>query len=269
MINNETSCLNSFILSWNMRNMRGLPLVQSSHKSMNFGITGITMGEYPLEGWKKYFLEVPQSGNKKDISGRSNRVIAFYENDNEHECKRTMKLPKYADNDGFGLKEMNVLVRNWNSIGLPEDIPCIAIALNASGLNSDYREIQYVTVVAIWSDGICRIFSLDWYEGPLEDCITPEWYMETSKLMNIKKATDILEKVYENLNLGSMSFSVFPLPTLLGKYLNENKNETSHDTWKQEWRYSSLKELRPDLMSLLARVEDMFSVDKLESEMHG
>ena len=205
MIEEDREILTPFVLSWCLRNCTSNPRFVTPEDS---AIIGTCSGIYPIDGWKPLYLEVPRDKRKKDITGRFNVATDQESRRMGFNDFRTIKLPVYADIHNFDLDKMRVLIKHWCVIGIPDDIPCISIALKCRGFYSDYREVQYVTVVIIWNDGVGRIVSLDWCEGPLEDCITPEWYIETTPLMNMNEACRRIQNIYENIQWDNPAFSI-------------------------------------------------------------
>ena len=91
MTSDSFSLLHPFIISWNMRN-------SSENTSTQFSdlpsITGACLGEYPIDGWIKYFLEIPKNGRKEDLIGRSNNN-AMDEKRLAWNHRSTINLPVY------------------------------------------------------------------------------------------------------------------------------------------------------------------------------
>ena len=165
------------------------------------------------------------------------------------------------------IEQLRIVVKNWCNIGIPEDVPCIAVSIKCKGFYSDYREAQYVTVLTIWNDAVARITTLDWFEGPLEDCITPEWYMETTPLMNLETALERIENIYDNTGWENTSFSILTIPTCLGACLGGDREEGAYSLWNHEWKYTDHTDLSSDLSSLLSRVQTLFFEERLECDI--
>lgn len=80
------------------------------------------------------------------------------------------------------------MFQRWKYDLIPEEIPCMAIALKTDGFYTEWREGQSIIVLVIWFDHSCKILELDWYEGAEDDCITPEWYLRSSDLLSLEEA---------------------------------------------------------------------------------
>ena len=260
------SMLRPFILSWNLRNILEKPSMLSSGE---FCITGTGLGEYPIDAWKTYFLEVPKCGYKKDLTGRSNYAVGIGMKNTRWNRKRIIALPIYTHSKDPGIEKLKVLIKHWNEICIPDDIPCLAIAVKCHGSYSESREAQSVTVLIIWYDSVSRVISLDWAEGPLEDCITPEWYVETTPLLNLREALGKTRSLYENISWEKTYFSIYTIPSCLGHELQGKKVRASYAQWQHEWRYSNYTELKKDLNLLFSKIWDIFFNDSSESGRLG
>ena len=256
MIGNNFPVLRPFILSWNLRNLLTSPSALISGQA---SITGTHLGEYPIDGWGKYFLETPRNGSKRDISGRSNSGFGIGSEDSKWDQKRTINLPQYSSVQNFDVEQLKIVIKHWRDIGIPDDIPCLAVAIKCRGSYTDNREAQYVTVLAVLNDAVTRIISLDWFEGPLEDCITPEWYMKTTPLLNLKDAIMKTRNLYENLPWNNPSFSIYTIPACPGSCLSGEACNAPYDLWGDGWKYSDYTEFTTDLNLLLSKISDIFS----------
>ena len=256
MIDEQFSVLHPFIISWNLRNIFSDP---STLTPDQLAIKGTCLGEYPINGWGTYFLETPKNGHKKDITGRFNSASGIGIEKTKWNRTRTINLPIYSHVQDHDLEKLKIIIKHWYDIGIPDDVPCLAIAIKCSGLDSDYREVQYVAVLTIWNDVVARIISLDWFEGPLEDCITPEWYMETTPLLNLKDAIKRMRNIYKNTHWNNPSFSIYTIPACLGSCLNGEVSNDSYNLWDKGWGYSDYPKLKSDINVLLSKISDIFS----------
>ena len=264
----STSVLRPFILSWNLKNIVD-ELSMFVHDE--FCINGICLGEYPIDAWKHYYLEIPKNGHKKDISGRGNNVFGIGMKNTKWDYKRVLPLPKYSNCqqcDDTILEKLKLVIRDWDQIYIPDDIPCIAIAVKCEGFYSDCREAQSVTVLLIWNDGVARIMSLDWFEGPLEDCITPEWYVETTSLLRLEEAFKKIQNCYSKITWDNTNFSILTIPLCLGRELRGKKVNTSYTPWSSEWKYKDHGVLKNDLNQVLSRIREIFLIETLECDAY-
>jgi hypothetical protein len=219
---------------------------------------GTDLGEYPIDAWKPLFLETPRDGHKKDITGRFNSAMGISIENTKWNFKRVISLPIYSATRNYDVKRLKILVKYWNDIGFPDDIPCLALAVKCRGFYSDYREAQYVTVLTVWSDAVARIISLDWAEGPLEDCITPEWHIESTSLLNVSSAIDKIQRLHKNIPWENPSFSIYAIPSCLGNRLHGKMVDSSYPLWNHEWKYTDLAELKDDLTLLFSTIQEIF-----------
>lgn len=264
MIENDFSILRPFILSWNLRNILPNSLILSTEQPT---IIGTCLGEYPIDAWGNYFLETPRNEKKMDITGRSNNAVRGGMKPAKCDQRRTINLPIYSHIQDFNVDNLKILFRNWSEIGFSDDIPCLALAVKHRGFYSDNREAQYVTVLTVWNDGVARIISLDWFEGPLEDCITPEWYMETTPLLNLKEALAKMRKIRETTQLVNPIFSIYAIPMCLGNTLNGEVASDSYALWDYGWNYSDYPKFESDLKVLLSKIIDVFYENPQESDV--
>jgi len=265
MITDDISVLYPFMLSWNLRNLISAKSILTSNQP---GIVGTCPGKYPIDAWKTFFLEIPKDGNKKDITGRF--LTAFCEGikNTEWDHNRTVSLPIYSIFPDYDIEKLKIVFKHWDDIGISNDVPCLALAVKCRGLYCDNREGQYVSIMAVWNDAVARIISLDWFEGPLEDCTTPEWYLETTPLLNLRDAIIRMRDIYKNTFWDNISFSIFTIPTCLGSCLNGELANPSYDIWEREWRYTNYSKLRSDLITLFIKISDIFFQNPVESDVN-
>ena len=220
----EITELRPFILSWNLRNTIDENQVINPQE---FCITGTHLGEIPIDGWKPYFLEVPKKRFKKDIVGRTHQALEINLKNTTWDRNRVVVLPVYMGSPNTDFEKLKLVIKHWDKICIPDEVPCLAIAFKYRGFYSDNRETQFVSVLIIWNDAVARIISLDWTEGPLEDCVTPEWYIESTSLMNLNDAFEKLKSVYKNISLNNPYFSIYTIPSCLGQSLTGEMKDTT------------------------------------------
>jgi len=175
------------------------------------------------------------------------------------DLRRTIDLPIYINNDNADLEVLKIIIRNWNELHIPEDIPALALAVKCHGNYTDVREAQCVNVLLIWNDEVSRILSLDWFEGPEEDCITPEWYIDTTPLLKFKEGFERINRAYKKSLWGNPVYSIFTLPLCLGRGLKGDIHEGAWKQWGNEWKYSEHSEFIDDLDIIFSRIRDVFS----------
>ena len=266
MTSDNASQIHPFILSWNMRNNSE----NISTQSYDFpSITGACLGEYPIDGWIKYFIEIPKDGKKSDISGRSNNAHSKKDKNVKWNHRRIINLPIYSNIENYDLKQLECIIEQWDKIGIPDDVPCLAIAIKCSGFYSEFREAQYVIVLTVWNDGVARITSLDWFEGPPDDCVTPEWYMKNTPLMNLNDAIEKMQPKYKNTSWDNSYFSICTIPKCLGFNLKGTKSKEQYPQWDFEWKYANYSNFQSDLELILANVQNLFNKVKQEDEINA
>jgi hypothetical protein len=254
----ERSVLLPFILSWNLRNVVEH---MSSVVPESFCITGTDVGEYPIDGWKPLFIEIPVNARKRDIAGRSYHAFGVSLRNTEWDRKRIVILPIYAHSQCADIEKLKIVIRHWIDVFSQDDIPCLALAVKCQGRYSEDRRAQSVSALVIWSDAVSRIISLDWAEGSLEDCVTPEWYIETSPLLNLTAAVEKIQELYENISWEETSFSIHAIPSCLCFDLCGEKVDASNALWQHEWRYVEYAELKDDLNRVLSDIQEIFNIE--------
>jgi len=252
---NDAAILNPFVLAWNLRNISGPDLTILAKRT---GIIGTCLGKYPLEGWKSYFLEIPKDGCQKDISGRFPAPACCDQGKAEWSHNRTISLPIYSHMPEYDNESLRTIFRHWDDIGISSDIPCLAVAVKCSGQYCDGREGQYISVLLVWSDAAARIVSLDSFEGPIEDCITPEYHIETTPLLNLKQARNQILKLYKGTDWADMVFSIYPVPSCLGSCLGGNASRSPYEFWESEWKYLDRSDMGNDLSKLFMKIDNIF-----------
>ena len=253
------SIMQPLFLSWNLRN-----IVDNSPDltAGGFGLIGTRPGEYPIEGWDPYLLEVPRDGMRRDISGRFSDPSNIGVQNLAWDLQRTVNLPVYINSNNADKELLKIIIRNWNELRFPEDIPCFALAVKCHSNYTDVREAQCVNVLLIWNDEVCRIMTLDWYEGPEDDCITPEWYINATPLMYLREAFKKIKELYKTRQLENPVYSIYSLPSCLGSALKGKISEEYHKQWGYERKYSEHIEFVQDLIQLFSGIQDLFSYEE-------
>lgn len=249
--------LRPVILSWNLRNTLESP---SSHLPGEFCIDGSGLGEYPVDCWRPFLLEIPALGTKKDISGRTCHAFGVRMPSTPWDARRTIQLPHFSNGDRLPMESLKTVVRHWPE-AVTDEMPCMAVAAKVTGYYSEDREAQSVAVMLVWGDGTARIVNLDWSEGSLEDCVTPEWFVQSSPLSNLRAATGEMERVHGNVTWCRPSFHLYTLPDCLGNILPGTPADSAYRFWKREWRYADRSAMGKDLALLISQIQRIFSIE--------
>ena len=175
------------------------------------------------------------------------------------DAMRTINLPIYTNSENIDLGLLKLVIRYWKEIQISEDIPCLALAVKCHGNYSDIREAKCISVLLVWNDEVCRIVTLDWFEGPEEDCITPEWYVNTTPLLSLKETFERIEEFTKKSQLENPIYSIFTLPLCLGCALKGEIYEGAWGLWGNEWKYSDHSEFIDDLDIIFSRIRNVFS----------
>ena len=245
-------------LIWgNLRNLMDFTTIKVPG---NLSLVGTILGEFPVNSYHPIFLETPKSFEKFDLSGRKNFSQAFIKDNLGWSSRRIVTLPQYENDERTKSECLRSIIQYWESALIPEEIPCIAFGVNVSGYNSDGREGQYVAVLLLWPNKTARILELDWFEGPLDDCITPEWYLQVSEIMNLNKATIKMKKLFKiPPNWENLLFSLYTVPSCLGSSLPTKQKESPFVGWQYEWSYYDHQIWMKALMSILEQINSLFT----------
>ena len=253
----DKSSLSDFALIWgNLRN-----LVDFKHTTIpgDFKIVGSTIGEFPIDSYRPILLEIPKGGKKKNVAGRINRVFGTGMPDTNWKYGRTITVPIYYNNGDISVDKLSMIVRHWKAAQIPDEIPCIAIAVRARGYYCDERESQSLLVLVLWHDAVGKILDLDWAEGPLEDCITPEWYLKSTNLLSVGNSLNEIIRICQNTpTWENLEFSISVIPSCLGDSLQGKKKVAFQKAWQYEWKYQKHDDFIKDLDLVLNKTREIF-----------
>ncbi len=224
-------------------------------------IVGTTTGEFPVNSYRPIFLEVPKNNEKSYTVGRGHYSFGTKFKGVNWSRKRIMTLPVYDDFGDASIDDLGRIFRFWESAMVPDEIPCVAIAVKSSGWYCEERLIQSAAVLAIWYDGYGKILGLDWAEGPLEDCITPEWRISSTEILPLDGALAEMERICSRPPHGKdVVFSIYAKPPCLCNGLQGKKAEHPQKTWRHEWTYQKHCDLTKDLGLVLGKIKSIFSI---------
>lgn len=230
-------------------------------------LVGTQMGEFPVDSYHPLFLEVPREREKVDLSSRHDFRFGSKKNSLsgiEWSPRRIVSLPIFDQNDDASAKDIELaftaMLAEWKRSMIPASIPSVAIAQKARGSYIAEREAQDILVLAIWNDCIARCFYLEWYEGPLEDCISPEWYLRASEFLPLSEAFDIARTYFERpIDWQNTAYSIFVKPTMLGNFLVRGTTiESPYPGWDTEWSYGNTQSFSDDIDRLLSECENLY-----------
>jgi hypothetical protein len=252
-----------------LQNLLFFSSLGSLNKDLNVPTIKPVRGEFPINGWKQYPLEIPRDGCKRSITGRSFHAFGLAVEEPSWYLNRTIKLPLYPDSllkliekDNEILRE---LIQKWKFSHAFDEIPVLTIAAGVAGCYCDFREFQTVAVLPIWHDSVGRILELNWAEGPLEDCVSPEWYLKSTPLLGLEKAIEKAKRFCDQeLIWEDLSFFIHMTPSFMGNSLRGERSKC--DIW-HEWKYNQYSEWKEDLNFIFSNVLEVFYGEyKIKSE---
>lgn len=261
MIQDQQDILAQFLLRWNLRN--SIDPIQFG-QSDRFAVVGTEAGRYPIEDWEPHYLEVPRNNvMKKILTGRMNKSVSYENETSKQDFRRVIKLPRYVNTDSVDMDVLKLIIRYWRDIHIPDDIPAIALAVKYHGNYSEVREAKRVHILLVWNDGMCRITTLEWFEGPEEDCITPEWYVSNSNLLGLQQGIQRMRSTCNGCNWHNPVFSIFTLPSNMTNVLQGEVYDFSNDQWNTESKYRDHQTMRSDLETLFSQIQYLFTIEEV------
>lgn len=261
----ESLTTRNFPLIWG--HLRNLVDFESILIPRSVRLVGTVCGEFPVDSYSPIFLEIAKKNKREDLSGRfncsgSNAGQVLYTN--YWHPVRSIPLPLFEYNSNLSVQELkegySQLLEEWYDSSIPDNLPCAAIALKTHGNYCDEREAQKVDVLLVYPNLTARLMSLDFFEGGMDDCISPEWYLSVSKLMPIDSALERVTKISQNQSEMQRAHSSISIkPEFLGDILvHGNKEATSERKWRFEWTYDLHSNLVSDLSTLLDEFKRIF-----------
>ena len=211
-------------------------------------VTEIVSGEFPIDARRPIFLEVPDGGSKKHISGMFSFLPGSSVNRVKWDISRVINLPVYKNIEGYDTETPSKVKAGDK---FPDAVPVVTLANRIDGCYCDQRRAQTVSVLPVWADCTSMLLELDWYEGSLEDCSNPEWHIRTSPRVSLQDGVERLRKMCRNRPVWEdCSFYVYVIPASLGSNLLGRSNGNSHKIWQKEWKYSN----HGDMLSALGKI---------------
>ncbi len=247
-------------LSFIWANLRNSVPVDSLEIPGDLKIVGAAPGEFPVSSYRPIFLEAPRDSEKYHTVGRRHYPFGKGAGKARWNRARILTLPIYESTPTANLTAFKAMVKSWGNSFILDDIPCAAIAVKIRGHHTEDREGQCVSVLALWSDGVGRLFDLEWAEGPLEDCITPEWRISSTGLLPLSKSLDRLSASCDRArSWKGTSFSILAKPRCLCQGVSGSEHVDATGIWRHEWEYAERGDMAKDLASILENVKGVFS----------
>lgn len=251
----EKNKLNTSLIWGTLRNLIDFSEIDIQEP---FSLVGIEQGTFPVDTYHPIYLEVPRS-IKSDISGRSSINSPSKSNINIWKNRRIISLPIYKEEREIHTQTLQDIIRIWNDSFVPREIPSIAIATTIyGGYSTEGRIGQYSAILILWSNFTARILELDWFEGPLEDCVTPEWYIRTSELLTINNAINRMRDIHKIPPAWDKpKYSLFSIPSNISADLKAEKSDTNYKNWGCGREYYEFHDLQHDLEKTLGELNEI------------
>jgi len=216
-------------------------------------IADIVPGEFPVDAWYPIPLGIPEGGSMKNIRGRFPGGFSVSPmSPMEQDGCRVVDLPIYQSMESYDLETLRGCDA-WN--GVPDTVPVLTLAVRYDGYYCEQRRAQAVSVFPIWANDTSMLLELDWCEGSLEDCITPEWHLRASPRVSLQDGVDKLRGICRNRPMWEeCCFCLYVIPTLLGSDLLGQGKANSSKIWQREWKYSKHEEMLDALSRILTTI---------------
>ncbi|MHA1971004.1 MAG: hypothetical protein ACTSXE_04080 [Candidatus Thorarchaeota archaeon] len=230
-------------------------------------LVGSVCGEFPVDAYSPIFLEIAKEHKREDLSGRFNCSGSYAGQvlySNFWHPVRSIPLPLFENDPDLTMQEFrngySHLLEEWDDSCIPDNLPCAAVSLKTHGNYCDEREAQRVVMLLVYSNAIARLMFLDFFEGAMDDCISPEWYLSVSKLMPVDVAIQRVSEIsYNQPEWQRVCSSISIKPNFLGNILVQGRKiETDERKWGFEWIYQAQTDLIPDLNNLLDELRSFF-----------
>ncbi|MGV9169542.1 MAG: hypothetical protein ACOC38_06315 [Promethearchaeia archaeon] len=256
-----------FSLIWgNMRNLIDFTTIRVPSR---IRLIGSIPGQFPVDAYYPIFLEEPRDGKRSNLFGRhnhSNRVTWNQLGKPDWKNMRISPLPVYNYEEGIDLETLRHvfpwLVGEWDSSLVPAGIPCSAMAATMRGDYCEGREAQLALVTLLWANGTAKQLKLEWFQGPLDDCVSPEWHLHTSSIISVAQSTHSTRDYIRNAPSWSRpSFSLFVNPTCIAEAIVSKAEGTRQQKgWDYGFYYTDEDDFRAETIRVSEELENMLSM---------
>ncbi len=251
--------ISNFALIWG--NLRNIVDFNNIVIPGTFSLIGSEKGEFPVDSYHPIYLEIPKIGEKSNLTGRYNWLSCSTDRDISWLNNRLIQLPTYNISSNVDLLELKEILHIWNNHSIPENIPCVAVAVKTKGTyTSDGRDGQLVTVLLIWPNGISRILQLDYFEGALDDCCTPEWYINSFGKLGLDKAISKFIELHRIMpDWSNIQYTILSNPSIIADNLKGLKSDYTKKGFQIEWYYDNFTIFQNDLEKIFSNIKDLFN----------
>jgi len=217
----------------------------------------IVPGKFPIAEWRSFLLEVPSTGFKKYILGRFPGAHSINQVEEDSEV---ITLPVYTGEDICDARIFENFSNDPEKMRETAKIPVMTAATKTCGQYSDCRLIQSLAVIPVWNDGTSMVLELEWSEGnPEEDAINPEWYIQASPKLSVKKAVQKLKECSKQSPIAEKcSHYLYVNPFSLGTHVLGEGQEYSSKIWRREWKFDNCEKMLDAVDRLALKVAQLF-----------
>ncbi len=251
--------ISSMALIWgNLRNVLDFDNLKIPGE---FSLVGSEKGEFPISSYNPIYLEIPKINEKYNLTGRFNWSSCETNRNISWQFNRMIHLPIYNSSENINLNDLKNIFQNWNEFSIPQNIPCLNLGIQIKGTyTSDGRDAQLATVLLVWPNGISRILQLDYFEGALDDCCTPEWYIKSFGILSLSKAIEKFIEIHKTKSDWFNSvYSILLNPATIIKTLNGSRIDYPKKGFQSEWEYENFNTFNQDLKVIFDNIKYLFT----------
>lgn len=259
----ETQTQNISLLWGSLRNLIDWSSLSTTDEFPGIALIGEELGIFPIDSYQQLFLEIAKDNRKLDLSGRKNIYYNRPSISDKWSKRRIIKLPTYLQDRPISLRRLKEISELWDYYFIPSDLPFLAVATVIKGdQTSEGRLAQHGVVLTINSNLTGRIFEIEWFEGPEEDCITPEWYVRSSELLSMDQAILKVKKLHQlKSRLKRPLYAISTIPSSLDIPIEGEIKEHTTKYWKIEHTYFDFLNFQGDLYNLLDLISKQIGDD--------
>jgi hypothetical protein len=219
------------------KSKRAVTMIKLGKTVIKTEVAETVPGEFPMEEWCTFPLEVPSEGFKQHILGRfpGGFQTRLVEPDSESEV---IHLPVYTGEEISDARAFDAMMAGSGSAWADAKVPVITLAAKFTQKRSG-QSSQALYVLPIWKDSTSLLLELYWSEGnPEEDGLNPEWHIEASKRLPVDQGLAKLRESCSHLpDSADSKYFLYMNPSSLGDHALGEGRECHSKIWPREWSF--------------------------------
>jgi hypothetical protein len=242
----------------NEKSNRAVTMIKLGKTVIKTEVADTVPGEFPMEEWCTFPLEVPSDGFRQHILGRfpggcETRLVE------PHSESEVIHLPVYSGEEITDARAFDAFRGGSDAIGLSAKVPVITLAAKFTQKKNG-QSSQALYVLPIWKDSTSLLLELYWAEGnPEEDGLNPEWHIESSAKVPVDQALAKLRESCRHLpNSADSKYFLYLNPPSLGEHVLGEGRECESKIWPREWpfdRNDKMLDALDQLADIIVQVE--------------